>query len=139
MNELIDKNVCSRLYLTCPLWTARRALGKFGPAVRLSVSSLRLSTGMSIAFAWRRAKDRGGSEAERPYSGIDSLGRFAGFGKPTSPTDAGDDDPASKAVCWGTTTEGKQIHSARLQMHVNNRHAEPLLLRPGHVDVEHVR
>ncbi len=42
-------------------------------------SSLRASTGMSSELALRRAKDSGGSEAERPYSGMDMRGRLAGF------------------------------------------------------------
>ena len=69
---------------------------------------------MSIAFACRRAKDRGGSEAERPYSGMDSLGRFAGFWMPMSLADAGDNDPASNAVCWGRKeNKGKHYTSQR--------------------------
>ena len=67
-------------YLEGLLCTERKGCGRSGPAKRplLIASSLSASTGMSMALGLRLAKDNGGSEAERPYSGM-TRGRLAGW------------------------------------------------------------
>ncbi len=62
----------------------RRVLGRSAAGGLLRDSNLRASTGIFAALALRRMKERGGSDTERPYSGIDSRCLLAGLRTSTS-------------------------------------------------------